>query len=402
EENLRMISDSVAYLHSRGKEVVYDAEHFFDGFQLDPDYAMRTLQAAHAAGAEYLVLCDTNGGTDFLRVAEIARQVKKQFLKARLGIHTHNDIGYGAANSLAAIQEGAEMVQGTINGIGERVGNANLITIIGNLFKSGFPTKGNIDVSQLRSLSRFVYELANLTADAHQPYVGDFAFAHKAGVHVDAVLKNPGLYEHIVPEAVGNLRQFLVSDLAGTAHMEAIEGIGIKKGDLLARKILDEIKQLEHQGYAFEAADGSLDLLVRGIKGEQTAIFKLVEYRVDVSRKDAVKSEACAIVRIRVKEDEVTKMAYGDGPVNALDLALRGALVSKYPELGKLRLEDYKVRIIPEQRGTAAKVRVLIESSINGKRFGTVGVDENIIDASWKALVDSYSFAHLLINNQSK
>ncbi|OFW17541.1 MAG: citramalate synthase [Acidobacteria bacterium RIFCSPLOWO2_02_FULL_59_13] len=397
EENLHMISDSVAYLHRRGKEVIYDAEHFFDGFQADSTYALSTLRAAHAAGAHHLVLCDTNGGTDFRGVAKIFRQVKEAFPAARMGIHAHNDSGYGVANSLAAIHEGAGMVQGTINGIGERVGNADLVTILGNLFRNNMATKGNIDVSQLRALSRFVYELANLPPDARQPYVGDSAFAHKGGVHVDAVLKNPRLYEHIKPEAVGNRRQFLVSDLAGTAHIEALEGFGIKKRESLAKVVLKEIKRLEHQGYSFEVADGSLDLLVRGIQGEKTAIFNLVEYRVDVARKDTASAESCAVVRISVNGDEVTTMAYGNGPVNALDSALREALISKYPELGDLRLEDYKVRIIPKERGTAAKVRVLIESKIGEKTFGTVGVDENIVDASWKALVDSYCYAHLRI-----
>ncbi|MBI4464993.1 MAG: citramalate synthase [Acidobacteria bacterium] len=398
EENLRMISDSVAYLHRHGKEVVYDAEHFFDGFQLEPAYALRTLRAAQDAGAHFLVLCDTNGGTDFLALAEIVRRVQSEFPTARLGIHAHNDSGYGVANSLVAIYEGAVMAQGTINGIGERVGNANLITILANLYKNKIPTQGHIDVSQLTKLSRFVYELANLPPDVQQPYVGDLAFAHKGGVHVDAVLKNPQLYEHLDPEAVGNRRQFLISDLAGTAHIEALEGFGIKKRDPLARAVLNEIKRLEHQGYAFEAAAGSLDLLVRTAKGENTKIFNLVEYRVAVTKKKAGHPESCAVVKITVNGDEVTEMAYGDGPVNALDLALRAALISKYPELAELRLEDYKVRIIPEQKGTGAKVRVLIESKIAGKRFGTVGVDENIVDASWKALVDSFSYAHLLIN----
>ncbi len=402
EENLRMISDSTAYLQHCGKEVIYDAEHFFDGFLQDPDYALCTLRAAHAEGAGYLVLCDTNGGTDFLKIVEIVRRIRSEFPKARLGIHAHNDSGYGAANSMAAVFEGAEMVQGTINGIGERVGNANLITILANLAKGKIPTKGKIDMSQLTALSRFVYELANLPADPQQPYVGDLAFAHKGGVHVDAVLKNPQLYEHIDPETVGNRRQFLVSDLAGTAHIEALEAFGIKKRDPIARVVLNEIKKLEHQGYAFEAAGGSLDLLVRGLKGEDTDLFKLVEYRIDVSRKKAGVSESCAVVTIKVNGDEVTKIAYGDGPVNALDSALRAALVSKYPKLAKLQLEDYKVRIIPEQRGTAAKVRVLIESRIADQRFGTVGVDENIVDASWKALVDSFSYAHLLLRSGSK
>jgi 2-isopropylmalate synthase len=253
----------------------------------------------------------------------------------------------------------------------------------------------------LTALSRFVYELANLPADPQQPYVGDLAFAHKGGVHVDAVLKNPRLYEHIEPELVGNKRQFLMSDLAGTAHIETLEQFGIKKKEPIARVVLNEIKRLEHEGYAFEAADGSLNLLIRNVRGEETTIFTLLEYRVEVTRKTG-DSESCAVVRITVNGDEVTKLAYGDGPVNALDSALRAALISKYPELAKLRLEDYKVRIIPDQRGTAAKVRVLIQSKIGEKQFGTVGVDENIVDASWKALVDSFSYAHLLIQSGMK
>jgi len=406
EENLRMISDSVKFLGQHGREVIYDAEHFFDGYLQDREYALCTLRSAFAAGARYLVLCDTNGGTDFARLAEIVRDVRQQFPSGRLGIHTHNDMGYGVANTLTAVFEGAEMVQGTINGIGERVGNANLVTITANLFKNQIPTKGNIDVAQLKNLSGLVYELANLPPDIRQPYVGDAAFAHKGGVHVDAVLKNPRLYEHIDPAAVGNQRHFLISDLAGTAHVQALEGLGIMKKDALAREIVEKIKRLEHEGYVFEAAEGSLELLVRSARGEKTSIFDLIEYRTDVLRKSEGKLESCAIVRIRVNGQEVTQMAYGDGPVNALDLALRSALTSKYPELAELRLDDYKVRIIPsdnrpEQKGTGAKVRVLIESKLGAKRFGTVGVDENIVEASWHALVESFNYAHLLIRSSN-
>ncbi len=425
EENLAMIADSVGFLRQKGREVIYDAEHFFDGFEQDQEYALCTLRSAHDAGANFLTLCDTNGGTDFMRLGEIVATVRKEFPQARIGIHAHNDMGYGVANSMAAVHEGVAMVQGTVNGIGERVGNANLITILANLAKKGVPTRGEIDVTQLKSLANLVYELANLPPDTRQPYVGDSAFAHKGGVHVDAVLKNPKLYEHIEPEQVGNQRQFLMSDLAGTAHVEALANFGIKKKDKLARSIVNRIKQMEHEGYAFEAADGSLELLIRGLKGEHVPIFELLEYRTGVTRKDGAKNaignatgnapgdapgespvnmtgdgigiESTAVVRIRVNGEEVTQMGYGDGPVNALDVALRAALTSKYPELAELRLEDYKVRIIPEQRGTAAKVRVLIESRMGGKRFGTVGVNENIVEASWKALVDSFQYAHLLI-----
>ena len=405
EENLRMIGDSVGFLKKNGREVIYDAEHFFDGFEEDRAYALCTLRAAFANGASYLVMCDTNGGTDFPRLQEIVREVRQEFPNARLGIHAHNDMGYGVANSMAAVFEGVDMVQGTVNGIGERVGNANLVTIIANIFKNEYPTRGNIDVAQLKSLSSLVYELANLPPDIRQPYVGDAAFAHKGGIHVDAVLKNPKLYEHIQPETFGNQRHFLVSDLAGTAHVESLENFGIKKKDPIARLIVDRIKQLEHEGYAFEAAEGSLELLIRTLRGEQLALFELIEYRTEVVRKATGASESVAVVRIRVNGEEVTQMGYGDGPVNALDVALRAALTSKYPELAGLRLEDYKVRIIPvenrEQSGTAAKVRVLIESSVKGKRFGTVGVHDNIVEASWQALVESYQYANLLIRSQN-
>lgn len=405
DENRNMVADSVHFLKAAGREVVYDAEHFFDGFKEDRAYALSTLRAAHTAGADFLVMCDTNGGTDFTLLGEIVREVRKEFPDAKLGIHTHNDMGYGVANTLAAVYEGAQMVQGTVNGIGERVGNANLITITANLIKEKIATTGNVDAAKLKTLSSLIYELANLPPDTRQPYVGDSAFAHKGGVHVDAVLKNPRLYEHVEPEMVGNRRQFLVSDLSGTANVEALENFGIKKKDSLARQIIEKIKQLEHEGYAFEAAEGSLDLLIRSMRGETTSIFDLIEYRTDVTRKaegpgdgrSDNKLESCAIVRILVNGEEVTKMAYGDGPVNALDLALRAALTSKYPELARLQLDDYKVRIIPEQRGTSAKVRVLIESKMGGKRFGTVGVDENIVEASWRALVESFQYAHLLI-----
>ena len=401
EENLKMISDSVSYLKQKSKaEVFYDAEHFFDGFRLNKDYAMKTLFAARDAGADFIVLCDTNGGTNFNDVQEITRQVKKEIGNVRIGIHAHNDMEYGAANSYAAILEGAEMLQGTINGLGERVGNANLITLIANLYKNGYRTNGSIKLSELKPLSKFIYELANLPYNDKQAYVGDYAFAHKGGVHVSAVLKNPCLYEHFDPEIVGNSRRFLVSELAGTSNVEALEGHGITRKEPLAKQLLAEIKAREHFGYAYEAADASLNLLVKNLKGEKTKIFDLVEYRVEIEKKRKDKPVSSAIVKIKVNGSEITKMEYGNGPVNALDLALRAALTSKYPELSKLRLDDYKVRIIPEQKGTAAKVRVLIESKSGKERFGTVGVHENIVEASWQALVDSLAYAHL--NNKDK
>jgi 2-isopropylmalate synthase len=389
EENLKIIHDSVSFLKKNS-----DAEHFFDGFRLDKDYALKTLEAAKNAGADFLVLCDTNGSSDFFEIRQITKLVRGKFDGAGLGIHAHDDMEYGAANTYAAVVEGAEMVQGTINGFGERVGNANLITIMANLHKKRYRTNGNVHLSELKSLSKFVYELANLPANERQAYVGDFAFAHKGGIHVSAVLKNPALYEHIDPASIGNSRRFLVSELAGASNVEALE-CNITKKDPLAKKILAEIKQREHFGYAYEAADASVDLLVRSLKKEKTKIFELIEYKVEIEKKGNSKPLSRATVKIRINGDEVTQLKYGNGPVNALDSALRAALISKFPELNKLRLQDYKVRIIPEKKGTAAKVRVLIESENDKGRFGTVGVDENIVEASWQALVDSLAYAHL-------
>jgi 2-isopropylmalate synthase len=395
ENNLKMISGSIKYLKNNSDaEMIYDAEHFFDGYKLDKDYAMKTLMSAKDVGADFIVLCDTNGGTDFYEVQEIVRHVKKALGDARLGIHAHNDIEYGTANTYAAVVEGAEMVQGTVNGFGERVGNANLITIIPNLSRKNFNTNGNISLKELKPLSRYVYELANLPLNERQAYVGDYAFAHKGGIHVSAVLKNSKLYEHYDPSNVGNKRQFLISELSGTSSVEAL-GKGISRKDNLAKDVVSEIKAKEHKGFSYEAAEGSLDLLLRKQKGEETKIFDLVEYKVEIVKKGDEDPISKAIVKIRVNGDEVSKIGEGDGPVNALDTALRAALTSKFPELKQLKLKDFKVRIIPEQKGTAAKVRVLIESQKNEKMFGTVGVHENIIEASWQALIESFAYAHL-------
>lgn len=395
EENLNMIYESVAYLKLRGRQVIYDAEHFFDGFQEDKAYAIKTLLRAEKAGTDFIVLCDTNGGTHFSEIGAITAEVIRQ-LHARLGIHAHNDRGYGVANSEAAVAAGVEMIQGTINGVGERTGNANLITILGNLHKMGIATNGSIDLSQLRVLSRYFNELANLPHDPRQPYIGDSAFAHKGGIHVDAVLKNPMLYEHVKPAIFGNQRHFLVSDLAGTAHLEALEIFGILKKDPLARKILQELKTREHKGYSYENAEGSLELLVREMKGERIQLFQLIEYRISDTQIESGNSETFAFLRIKVNGDEVPQMQYGNGPVNALDNALRLALRSKFPELEDLRLVDYRVREISQQKGTASSVKVVIDSEFRGRKFGTVGVGENNTRAAWEALVDSYNYAHLL------
>ena len=402
ENNLKMISGSIRYLKSMSDaEIIYDAEHFFDGFRLDRDYAMKTLLAAKEAGADFIVLCDTNGGTDFYEVQDAVRHVKKILGDARLGIHAHNDIEYGAADTYAAVVEGAEMVQGTVNGFGERVGNANLITIIPNLCSKGYRTSGNINLRELKALSRYVYELANLSLDERQAYVGDYAFAHKGGIHVSAVLKNPKLYEHCDPSSVGNKRQFLISELSGVSNVEAL-GTGISRKEKIANEIVSEIKSKEHKGYSYEAAEGSLDLLLRSQKGENTRIFDLIEYKIEVVKNGNGNPVSKATVKIKVDGDSITKVEEGDGPINSLDRALRAALTSKFPELKALKLTDFKVRIIPEQKGTAARVRVLIESQNGGKTFGTVGVHENIIEASWQALIESFAYAHLNRENSKK
>lgn len=393
KENLNMIADSVAYLRGRGKEVVYDAEHFFDGFRANIEYAIATLQAAKTAGANWLVLCDTNGGTDFDYMRQIIREVKGRVQGIRYGIHTHNDSDYATTNAMIAVKEGFEMVQGTINGYGERIGNANLINIIVNAWKKGYMTNGNVNLSQLTNFYNFLCDVANLIPNPKQPFVGTDAFAHKGGIHVSAVLKNPGLYEHIEPQAVGNERRFYVTDLAGTSNIQA--ELGIDRKDPFARELLHAIKTKEHEGYSYETAGGSLELLLRRLKGEKTEIFSLLEREVIVTKSGNNTSSSFAVVKIGVNGDEVTEQDYGDGPVHALDLTLRKALMNKFPELKDLKLEDYKTRIISgEKTGTASKVRVLIESSIGIKRFGTVGVSGNIIDASWEALVDSYEYAH--------
>ncbi len=396
-ENLRMVSDSVSYLKSQtGAEIVFDAEHFFDGFNLDKEYALSVLRHAKSAGADWLVLCDTNGGTNYQKVHNIAREVRQRFPHVKMGIHAHNDTGYAVANSMATVYEGAEMVQGTVNGIGERVGNADLVTILGNLFKEGIPTRGNFDVSQLTQLSRFVYEQLNLPPNVRQPYVGEAAFAHKGGIHVDAVSKRSRLYEHVNPELVGNQREFLVSDLAGTAHLAALKKYGLSKKDHLTARVLQEIKRLEHHGYVFEAAPASLDLLVRRKKRENTEIFRLLEYRVEVAKAGTNEPTSTATLTLEVDGRQYGATEHGNGPVNALDRALRTALNGIYPELSEMKLLDYKVRIIEGSDGTASKVRVLIESKRGSHNFGTVGVHSNIVEASWLALVESLAYTHLM------
>ncbi|MFO1497721.1 MAG: citramalate synthase [Verrucomicrobiota bacterium] len=394
-ENLAMISDTVRFLKSHGRSVVYDAEHAFDGFKDDPEYALATWQAAQDAGADLVVLCDTNGGClpgEIRRIVETARAR----LQARLGIHTHDDIGLGVANALMAIEVGASHVQGTVNGYGERTGNCNLTSVIPNLAlkmkKRCLPEHALV---KLKELSQFVDEIANRRHDPRQPWVGSAAFAHKGGTHVNAVQKVIHSYEHINPELVGNTRRVLVSDLAGRSNilMKAQElGFKIDSDTPELKSILARVKELEHEGCEFEAAEASLALLIRKTLKHEEAPFKVDAYHVSM-RRDGAASVCEATIKVRVGEKRGHTVAEGDGPVNALDSALRAALIKFYPELEQVQLTDYKVRIIDSMTGTASKTRVLIESSDGKGEWGTVGVSENIIEASLKALVDSMEYA---------
>jgi len=395
-ENLAMIGESVAYLRPHFEEVIYDAEHFFDGFKANREYALESLGAAEAAGAHCLVLCDTNGGTLPQDLVEIIREVRQR-TKTPLGIHVHNDAECAVANSIAAIMEGADHVQGTINGYGERCGNANLCSVIPNLMlKLGLHCLPEGNLREMRDVSRFVSELANRNPWQHQPYVGDSAFAHKGGIHVSAVLKHPETYEHINPEKVGNHRRVLVSELAGTSNIlwKAQEyGIDLQKDTPDTRRILQTLKQMEDQGYLFEGAEASFELLMERALGQHRPYFELQGYRVIVEEQNAdAEPVAEATVRLRVKGIEEHTAASGNGPVNALDHALRKALEEFYPGLKEMTLLDYKVRILDEHKATAAKTRVLITSGDGDETWGTVGVADNIIEASWQALVDSIEY----------
>jgi 2-isopropylmalate synthase len=395
-ENLDMIHDTIAYLRPTMDEVIFDAEHFFDGFRANRDYALQTLQAAETAGAHWLVLCDTNGGTLPHQLVEILREVKRH-IRTPFGIHVHNDAECAVANTLAAVLEGAGQVQGTINGFGERCGNANLMSVIPSLvLKLGLECIPEPNLRELRDLSRFTSELANRKPWAAQPYVGDSAFAHKGGMHVSAVAKHPETYEHVDPEAVGNHRRVLVSELSGKSNIlfKAREfGIDLDHETPDSRKILEQLKALEDQGFQFEGAEASFELLMERALGRYTPYFELEAYRVIVEEQSASgEPVAEATVRVRVKGILEHTAAAGNGPVNALDHALRKALEEFYPNLKRMRLLDYKVRILDESKGTAAKTRVLITSGDGEETWGTVGVANNIIEASWQALVDSIEY----------
>jgi 2-isopropylmalate synthase len=395
DENLGMIADTVRYLKDHGKFVVYDAEHCFDGYKLDPEYALATWQAAEKAGADYVVLCDTNGGCLPDEVAAITR-VAISKLNCPVGIHTHDDIGLGVANALAALGVGANHVQGTINGYGERTGNCNLTSVIPcvalKLKKSSVPEKS---LSKLKELSQFVDEMANLRHNPRLPWVGSAAFSHKGGTHVNAVQKLAASYEHIDPTLVGNSRTVLVSDLAGRSNivMKAHElGFKLSNDTPELKTILNQVKELENGGYEYEAAEGSLALLIDRTLKRRESPFQVDTYHVSM-RRDAKESICEATVRVRVGTKTYHEVAEGDGPVNALDGALRAALTKSFPRLGKIKLTDYKVRILDSATGTAAKTRVLIESSDGKHEWGTVGVSENIIEASLQALAESMEYA---------
>ncbi len=396
EENVAMIADTVRFLKSHGREVIYDAEHGFDGYRDDPEYATQCLKAAADAGASYLVLCDTNGGNLPSEIARITREVQKS-TGARVGIHTHDDSGVGVANALASLEAGALQVQGTMNGFGERVGNCNLTTVIPNLqLKLGKRVVSDESLAKLRELSLYVDELANQRHNKRAPFVGASAFAHKGGTHVNAVNKLARSYEHIQPELVGNLQRVLVGELSGRTNvmLKARElKLAVDEKSPETKTILDKIKQLENEGYEFEAADGSFELLVRKVLEHVEPFFELIEYHVSYRRSSEHAIDACeATVKLKVRGEKVYTVAEGDGPVNALDAALRQALVRFYPIIAEIRLIDYKVRIINSNEGTAARTRVLIESTDGNATWNTVGVSDNILDASWIALTDSMEY----------
>lgn len=395
EENLNMIQDSVQYLASKGKRVIYDAEHFFDGYTQNPRYALKTLETALNAGAETLVLCDTNGGTITSKIFQIVSEVHKT-LKHPLGIHTHNDAALAVANALAAVEAGAVQVQGTVNGFGERCGNCDLIAVVANLqLKMGHACLPNSKLKELTELARYVNEVSNMVQPKNQPYVGQSAFAHKGGVHINAVMKNPVTYEHVDPSLVGNHRRFLVSEVGGRTHilLKAKElEIDLKKDSPETHAILKAIQEKEKEGYQYESAEASFELLLRQITGKRKKYFSVQDAEIKNERIGHEKANATASVTLKVADKEKKVNKTGDGPVDALGKAFREALLEFYPEVDDVWLDDYKVRIVNSSAGTAAKVRVTIEFHDKKNIWTTVGVSTNIIEASWEALVDAYEF----------
>ena len=406
EEGVAMVADSVRYLKEQGLVVFYDAEHFFDGYEANPEFSLAVLEGAAMAGADCLVLCDTNGGSLPGRVEATVRAVVDH-LDTPVGVHLHNDTGCGVANALAGVAGGATHVQGTINGYGERVGNCDLVPIIANLsLKMGVETLPEGRLANLTSVAHHVAELVNFAADPQQPYVGTKAFAHKAGLHTSAISRRSDAYEHVLPELVGNGTRFVVSEMAGrsTVALKAAE-LGIELDAPTMGEIVETLKELEFVGYHFEAADASLELLMRAAAGWEQDFFRLESFSVNVGHRSgsgsrawndvAVEVETEATVRLRLDGELVDATGEGNGPVNALDAALRQALGGRYPSLERLRLTDYKVRVLETSRGTGAVTRVLIDSTDGERSWSTIGVSENIIEASWQALVDSFVFGLL-------
>lgn len=394
-ENLDMIEETVTFAKKAGREVIFDAEHFFDGYKANKEYALQCLTAAEDAGADVLCLCDTNGGTLAFEVQEIVNDVKKEF-DTPLGIHAHNDSENGVAVSVSAVKSGCVHVQGTINGYGERCGNANLCSIIPILkLKMGIDCISDKNLKGLTELSRRVAEIANLPQSAHQPFVGRSAFSHKGGIHVSAVVKHPGTYEHIKPELVGNERRVTISELSGVSNLlvKAQEyGVDLKKESPETRSLIKTLKEMESQGYSFEEGEASFELLVKRALGKFTPFFDLEEYKVETERLGDKPSRVSAHIHIKVKGEHFEAAGTGDGPVNALDNALRKVLEGIYPELKSMKLTDYKVRVLNTEAGTAAKVRVMVESADERSVWNTVGVSENVIEASWLALVDAIEY----------
>jgi 2-isopropylmalate synthase len=395
EENLDMIRDTIAFFRESGRDVIYDAEHFFDGWKANPEYALTTIRAAVEGGATLVVMCDTNGGSMPEEVAALTKEAAAAF-DVPLGIHTHNDCDVAVANSLASVSAGAVHVQGTINGLGERCGNADLVSVIANLAlkKKGFELLDGSAVEHLTELSRYVYEIANMHFRTNQPFVGPSAFAHKGGMHVHAVNRAARSYEHVPPESVGNTRRVLVSELSGRSTIIALTAkSNLQKDSELMERVLKQVVDLENRGYQFEAAEASFDLLVQRAAGKFNPHFELLHYHVDVETAGTGETTTEATVKLRIGDEVRHEVAEGDGPVNALDAALRKALNGRFPNLRGVHLVDYKVRVINSDAGTAAAVRVVIESQdADGTTWGTVGVNENVIKASWDALVDSIEY----------
>ena len=392
DENLRMIADSIAFCRSQGREVFYDAEHFFDGYRANAEYAVQTLQAAERAGASVVILCDTNGGTMPERVAEVVAAVRQQ-VKCELGIHCHNDCDLAVANTLAAVRAGATQVQGTMNGIGERCGNVDLVSVVANLaLKYGTDVLAPGSLRRLTEASRYVYELANMNFRSSQPFVGQSAFAHKGGMHTHAVAKDPSTYEHVNPEAVGNERRVLISELSGHATiLSKTAKYALDHDKAVMTKVLTAVQDLEYAGYEFEAAEASFAILVKKTAGLYKPWFERLSYRVNIEQA-AGQPLTEATVKLNVGGSVEHTVSEGDGPVNALDAALRKALTPYYPRLDEVQLVDYKVRVVNAKAGTAARVRVVIESRDGTDVWGTVGVSENVIEASWIALADSIEY----------